>query len=148
MRGRSAGISTLEGQSTGPENPAKAAFLLFTWRTWSISCHGSGFSTDPSCLNSKTCSIFRQLFETRHESQGRQSTPPRYPLCLTACRFGPQPPWGSPPSKLRPSVKNPAKQGFSSSPVTFKPLARKSHIFSPGAPCLFLKQMFEFRASV
>src|ERR1700731_4176444 len=33
----------------------------------------------PSCLDSNTCSILGRSFETRNESQGRQSTPPRYP---------------------------------------------------------------------
>jgi len=60
----------------GKVQKTNASRRLFTRRPWSILRHSFGFSTAPSCIDSNTCSILRQPFETRNESQGRQSSPP------------------------------------------------------------------------
>src|SRR4029079_15172746 len=44
--------------------------------TWSLFRHRCRFSASLSCLDSNVCSILRQSFETRNESQGRQSHSP------------------------------------------------------------------------
>jgi hypothetical protein len=80
----------------GKVQKTNASRGLFTRRPWSILRHSFGFSTAPSCIDSNTCSILRQSFETRNESQGRQSTPPRYPPLSESLSARSQPPWGSP----------------------------------------------------
>ena len=138
-----------------PDRPSNEP-LLTRW-AWSIFRHSRGFSTTPSCLDLNTCSILGRSFETRNESQGRQSTPPRHPPLSESLT-------GSVPNRLGthslplPQSLNSEKQlilmdfprqwAASCGPVTSKAQHRKSHIFSLGAPCLFLKQMFEFQPSV
>jgi hypothetical protein len=53
----------------------RLAVPLLTCASWRLFCHSFWFSTPPSCFDSNDCSK-RQLFETRDEPQGRQSTAP------------------------------------------------------------------------
>ena len=128
---------------------------LPTLRAWSIFRHSPGFLPVPTFSDSNTRSILGRPFETRNESQGRQSIPPRYPLCLKA-----KPAWspnrlGTHPSLASISAheKSPNFLDFPDSgrlprPVTPKPHRQKNHMFSIEPPCLFLKRMFEFQAFV
>ena len=138
-----------------PDRPSSEP-LLTRW-TWSIFRHSRGFSTAPSCLDSNSCSILGRSFETRNESQGRQSTPPRCPPLsesLTGSvpnRLGTHPFTLASIPKFRKTADFDALSrptGGSCGPVASKAQHRKSHIFSLGAPCLFLKQVFEFHSFV
>jgi hypothetical protein len=100
----------------------------------------------------------RQPQMTREPSSLRAGTQPvtQLGLCQALNTHRPQPAWDSPVhlasipySEKRPILMYfPGQRGASCGPVTSKAQHRKSHIFSLGAPCLFLKQMFEFQPSV
>jgi hypothetical protein len=131
---------------------------LLTSRAWSIFRHSLGFFDSPACLDSNTCSILTQSFETRNESQGRQrALPLAIPLCLRATNARSPTALGLTAfhiASISQARKAPVQRGSRGQKaafswvVTSKAQQRKSHIFSSGPPCLFLKQVFEFRSFV
>jgi hypothetical protein len=121
---------------------------------WSIFRHSQSFSATRSCLDSNTRSILRQSFETRMSPKAdrtiplatpplSESLPARSPTALGLTRSLPQSHFAKIAYFTGFSRESPA-----SGPVTPKAHHQKSHTFSPAAPCLLIKQLFEFQSSV
>ena len=71
---------------------------------------------------------------------------------ISAPSRSPSPEW-TPPASIHRPWKKPISKGFPPNsrpggPVTPNSQHRKSHKNCPGAPCLFLKHVFEFQSSV